>query len=250
MKTIAFAAGLVMALALAAEAQGSGPIGVYGIIDKVVLEPQKEKPDRVQLWGTFVLAKKDNKYSNPVQGYLYYHAEKGSEDICRKEWADLQKAAGTNQVLGFANSYDADSLGKVRKENEKAESPDVFPLGNGVQKIGERTNFAEVKVLRTLARPKDPTDGCIVPPGEISLSTRNILDKDHAKAVYVFEIENAKGGEKETSKEVKAGDKETKWTPPKPLKAGQDYVWRVWAKDDAWKGPVSSATIQVKGKRN
>jgi hypothetical protein len=250
MKTIAFGAGLMIALALAAEARGSGPIGVYCIIDKVVLEPQKEKPDRVQLWGTFVLAKRGDKYSNPVQGYLYYQAEKGSEDICRKEWADMQKVAGTNQLLGFANSYDADSLGKVRKENEKPESPNVFPLGNGVQKIGERNNFAEVKVLRTLARPKDPTDGCIVPPGEISLSARNILDKDHAKAVYVFEIENAKGGEKETSKEVKAGDKETKWAPSKPLKAGQDYVWRVWAKDNAWKGPVSSSTIQVKGQRN
>jgi hypothetical protein len=248
MKTFACVAGLTVVMVLAAEAQASGPIGVYAIIGKVEVEPQKDKPDRIQLWGTFVLAVKDNKYSKPTQGYLYYQAEKGTEDICKKEWADMKKLAGTNQIVGFANSYDADSLGKVRKENEKAESPDAFPLGNGLSKIGERSNLPPVTMLRTLARPKDPSDGCIVPPGDITLIARNILDKEHAKAVYMFEIENAKGGDKESSKEVKAGDKETKWTPKSALKAGQDYVWRVWAVDGKWTGPVATATIQVKGK--
>jgi hypothetical protein len=34
----------------------SGPIGVYALIDKVVFEPNDTAPDRVQIWGVFVLA--------------------------------------------------------------------------------------------------------------------------------------------------------------------------------------------------
>jgi len=31
----------------------SGPIGVFGLIDKVVYEPAKANAERVQVWGAF-----------------------------------------------------------------------------------------------------------------------------------------------------------------------------------------------------
>ncbi len=246
MKRVIYFAGLLVALGLSAQAGASGPIGVYGIVEKVVLEPGKDKPDRAQIWGTFALAKDNRLYSEPLHGYLYYKAEKGSEDICRKEWADLQKVAGTGQVIGFADSYFHDALGKVRKTNAKAESPDVFPLGNGVVKIGDNANFSPIQQLRQVPTIKEPSEGDLVPPGEITLTVRNILDKNHAKAAYVFTLESATG-EKEVSKEIQPGAKETKWTPTKPLKKGAKYTWHVHGVEGNWKGPAMTATFLVKG---
>jgi hypothetical protein len=77
------------------------------------------------------------------------------------------------------------------------------------------------------------------------LVARNIVDKKHAKAAYVFEIEGSDGG-KETSKEVDAGDKETKWTPKMELKGGEKYTWRVYAVDGTWKGPTATAKFETK----
>jgi len=246
MKRVIYFAGLLVAISLSAQARASGPIGVYGIVEKVTLEPNKEKPDRAQIWGTFVQAKDNRSYAEPVHGYLYYKAEKGTEDTCRKEWADLQMVAGTGQIIGFANSYDVGALGKIRQNNEKRDAPDTFPLGNGVVKVGDNANFSPIKELRQVPTIKEPSEGDLVPPGEITLTVRNILDKNHAKATYVFTLESATG-EKEVSKEIQPGAKETKWTPTKPLKKGAKYTWHVHAVEGNWKGPAVTATFLVKG---
>ena len=34
----------------------SGPIGVYGIVEKVVFEPSASAPERIQVWGAFAYA--------------------------------------------------------------------------------------------------------------------------------------------------------------------------------------------------
>src|SRR5205823_2234319 len=120
-------------------------------------------------------------YSEPVQGYYYFKADKGTEDICRKEWADMKKIAGTGQVIGFADTHNYETLVKVRKSNEKPEKPDSFPLGNGVVKIGDNSNFSPIKELRQIPTIKAPSEGDLVPPGEITLTVHNIADKNHAK---------------------------------------------------------------------
>ena len=33
----------------------NGNIGIYGIVDKVVFEPDGSSPERVQIWGLFVV---------------------------------------------------------------------------------------------------------------------------------------------------------------------------------------------------
>jgi hypothetical protein len=244
---------LAVAAVAAVAARGSAyppkdPVGGYLIVDKVVLEPS-DAPTTIQIWGSFALATERGGYAYgaPERGYLYYKAPAGKEDVCRKEWNDLKKAAGTAQVIGFGNSYDLQSIGKVRKPKlgENPESPDTYPVGTGLVKVGEDTDHTPVRNLLSLPVPKDPGDVSLVPPGEITLIVRNIPDKKHAKAKYVFELEGASGGKEEAT--VEAGDKETKWTPKMKLKAGEKYTWRVRATEGDWKGPVATSSIVVKG---
>jgi hypothetical protein len=244
MYRIACLAALAAAVGISA-AQGSNPIGGYVTVDKVVLD-SNDAPTTIQIWGSVTLASqvKGYTYSTPERGYLYYKAPPGKEEVCRREWNDLKKAAGTGQVIGFGSSYDFKALGKVRKGGTKPEMPDTYPLGNGLVKIGEETEYSPVRSLLALPAPAEPGDGDLVPPGETTLTVRNIRDKKHTKVQYVFELEGA--GAKEEGK-VAAGEKETKWTPKTPLKAGEKYTWKVHATDGSWNGPVATSTIVVKG---
>ena len=133
MKQVIFALGLVFVLA--ANAWASDPTGIYARIDKVVLEPNDEKPERIQIWGTVALAKvrSVDDYVQPVKGYLYYSLVPGKEDTCRKEWADLKKVAGKDQCVAFATRYG--KLGTVRKADQKPKDPDPYVLGRGVVKV-------------------------------------------------------------------------------------------------------------------
>jgi hypothetical protein len=248
---------LVAVVTAGGAARASDPIGGYLLVDKVVLEPV-DAPTTIQIWGSIALAKENrgSDYKEPVRGYLYYKVAAGKEDVCRKEWNDLKKAAGTGQIIGFASRYDLKALGTVRKANVKPETPDTYPVANGLVKIGagdDETTFsfegtiAALTKLRTLPALKEPGDGDLVPSGEITLVTRNIIDKKHAKAKYVFELEAASGGKEEGT--VESGDKETKWTPKMKLKAGEKYTWRVRAVEGEWKGPVATSSFVVKGEK-
>src|SRR5690348_11922278 len=95
-------------LALAGAARASDPVGIYGLVEKVVLEPDDTKPERAQVWGAFRLAKGGgDTYTEPAYGYLYYSAADGKQDQCRREWADLKRVAGTGQVVAFGARYEA-----------------------------------------------------------------------------------------------------------------------------------------------
>jgi hypothetical protein len=245
MYRIACLLALATALVAGGAARASDPIGGYMIIDKVVLEPA-DAPTTIQIWGSFALAKENGgrTYTDPERGYLYYKAPTGKEDACRKEWADLKKAAGTSQVLGFGSSYEWKTLGNVRKANEKPESPADYPVANGLNKIGDR-DYAPVSTLLALPAPQTPGEGDLVPKGEITLVIRNIPDKKHAKSKYVFELVGASGDKEEAT--LDAGDKETKWTPKTKLKGNEKYTWRVKAVEGDWKGPVATSTFVTKG---
>jgi hypothetical protein len=250
MSRIACVLALASALAAGSAARASDPIGGYLIVDKVVLEPSDTTATTIQIWGSIALAREfgGRTYSDPVRGYLYYRAPQGKEEVCRKEWNDMKKAAGTGQIIGFGSSFDLKGLGQVRKANEKPERPDTYPLANGLVKIepgNERGPWAPIQNLLALPAPRTPAEGDLVPPGEITLVVRNIADKKHPRAKYVFELEGASGGKEEAT--VEAGDKETRWTPKLKLKAGEKYTWRVRAAEGDWKGPVVTSSFVVKG---
>lgn len=141
-------------------AEASDPVGIYARIDKVVLEPADQKLEHIQVWGAFALAKvlkggRGDEYEPPVRGYMYFSIQPGKEDVCRKEWADLQRVAGTGQCLGFGSRYQP--KGRIRMATEEAKKPDAYPLGYGLAKMENRaTEYPPIKALLELPAPATP----------------------------------------------------------------------------------------------
>jgi hypothetical protein len=241
----------LLAVAGAAEARPPvDPIGAYVVVDKVVLEPSAGAPARAQIWGTFVLAadRRGQSYGHPQYGYFYYSAAPGQEDVCRREWADFKRAAGTGTVIGFGHTYELKGLGQLRGHGEEPKAPTPYPVGNGLTKVTRGPDYPPIHELLTAPAPLDPTDGCLVPPGRTTFAVRNIPDKAHPGSKYVFAVQGM-GADQETSPEVKAGEKVTKWSPRLALKAGEKYTLRVRATDGDWKGPVTMVHFIVKGQK-
>src|SRR5262245_22109735 len=113
---------LAALLAVGAAARASDPVGIYAVIDKVVVEPSTGDVERVQLWGVFAVAQGggDN-YSPPARGYMSFTLPKQKQDVARKEWKDLQKMAGTKQVVAFGARYG--KKGTVRKGGDPTKTP-------------------------------------------------------------------------------------------------------------------------------
>jgi hypothetical protein len=106
---------LALALVLGASTLlASGPVGLYGIIDKVVFEPNESAPERLQVWGVFAYAdiQQDGSglgISPAKRGYLYFKARSATPgfttdkqvEAIKSEWMDLKSVAGTGQAVGF-----------------------------------------------------------------------------------------------------------------------------------------------------
>jgi hypothetical protein len=122
---------LVMTVTLGA----SDMVGIYTVVEKVVLEPSDAAPQRIQIWGAFAVAdqKSGSTYGPAQRGYLYYTCMAGQEAACRKEWADLQSLAGKDTGVGFGARYK--ETGRVRKADEKPASPDVYPIERGIIRL-------------------------------------------------------------------------------------------------------------------
>lgn len=148
----------------AATALASGPIAVYTMIEKVVMEPNESRPERAQIWGAFSIRNdRDGSYSAAQRGYLYYKIDlticrtptikecvPDIEQQTRAMWSDLKKKAGTGQAVGFGGSWGENVPAKVRKTSDKAESPDPFPLGNPVVALGASQSDVASKLKAAL----------------------------------------------------------------------------------------------------
>jgi hypothetical protein len=141
MRSRTLAARIAVAGAIAASTVGtarlmaSDPIGLYAVIDKVVVEPAQGPAQRIQIWGAFALADTRNQddYAAPTKGYLYFSCAPQQESTCRNEWADLQTVAGKGVGVGFGGRHIA--TGRVRDAADKPTSPDVYPIRMGVVKM-------------------------------------------------------------------------------------------------------------------
>lgn len=137
---------------LTLKTEASDWTGVYARVDKVVFEPNATAPERIQVWGAFALATKDNRntYDPAQRGYLYYSLKTGKEEVCRKEWADLKAVAGTGQIIGFGGR---NQPARLRKAADKPADPDVYPVDHGVTKISSnRSDYAPVAELISLPK--------------------------------------------------------------------------------------------------
>jgi hypothetical protein len=123
----------VSALTTTIPAPASDMLGVYCIVDKVVLEPA-DRPDRAQIWGTCATAipEMGNLFDKPARGYFYYRIPPGQDDVVRAEWADIRAAAGTGDVVAWGARYAPD--GRFRPATEVPTAPDAHPLNFGVSR--------------------------------------------------------------------------------------------------------------------
>jgi len=133
--------------------QASDWVGVYASIDKVVFEPNDTAPERIQIWGAFAIASKENRneYQPAKRGYLYYALKPGKEEVCRREWADLKRIAGSESIIGFGVRS---ASVRLRKSDEKPENPDVYAVDMGLVKMYDRgVDYEPIRDLKSL--PKD-----------------------------------------------------------------------------------------------
>lgn len=116
--------------------RASDPAGIYCMVEKIVLEPNDTEPQRIQVWGVFMLAdgQMGDGYSVPQRGYMYFECPLRQDTTCQSEWADFKRAAGKDEGLGFGGRYKP--TGRVRKADEKPASPDPYPLQMGVIRMG------------------------------------------------------------------------------------------------------------------
>ena len=147
MKAAASIGALFMVLLLcAAEAHASDPMAVYARVDSVVLEPNADSPQRIQVWGVFAMAKPDdrNDYLAPARGYLYLTLAGDSRTV-RAEWEDLKQVAGTGQIVAFASRYELKA--RLRQADERPASPDAYSVNFGLTKVRGRTDYAPIRAL-------------------------------------------------------------------------------------------------------
>jgi hypothetical protein len=138
----------------ASAARASDPTGIYAFVDRVVFEPSDTAPERIQVWGGFALAKTENRddYHHAERGYLYFKLRPGDEEICKKEWADLKSVAGTGQMVAFGSRPENKAI-TLRKADAKAEKPDAYPKGWGMNKLKPR-DYAPLNQLANLQGKK------------------------------------------------------------------------------------------------
>jgi hypothetical protein len=125
-------------------AYASGAIGVYALIDKVVFEPDSNRPERIQIWGAFVFPSpgSPNSFAAPQRGYLYY--KRSDDDLpTLLEWANLRDAARTHRVVGFGG----ERAPQFRKPGQRPENPDSYVKNIGVVTLRSDTDFAPVNAL-------------------------------------------------------------------------------------------------------
>lgn len=123
------------ALMTTATLRASDFVGIYAVVESVVLEPSAAAPERVQIRGAFALSEgtRGSAYGAAQRGYLYYSCPPGKQDICRREWADLQTVAGKNVGVGFGARFLP--TGRIRKTDEAPASPDVYPIERGIVRL-------------------------------------------------------------------------------------------------------------------
>jgi len=157
----------------------SGPIGVFGLIDKVVYEPAKANAERVQVWGAFAYVEgglaQASAASPARRGYLYFRldpsATAAQRETVRTEWLDLEAVAGKSQAVGFGNWGYIGGFGgldpavksaappyilemypgrgettdmRVRPAAEAPANPAVYQTNAGVVKISDQGNHAAI----------------------------------------------------------------------------------------------------------
>jgi hypothetical protein len=157
-------AAVVIFLVVQISLAKNGNIGTYGIVDKVVFEPDEGAPERIQVWGLFVvpIPISSGLYKAPQRGVLYFSIPSDRKETARREWVELNKLAGSGHILGFTQYWvpnPSDPQGNPHTslvihvhKNLPLGSPDTYPLGIGVLRIdgGQKPEDYERQIITQL----------------------------------------------------------------------------------------------------
>jgi hypothetical protein len=262
MQRISSLAVLMIVWGVADMVSASDHTGIYAVIEDITHTSPGTPDETVRVRGIFSLAKDRNAYKTPVYGYMLFRLKKGEEVLCRKEWADLKRVAGTGQVIAFSRRFRRGTrkhaaLGRVYKLSEKPTKPNEplteYSSNIGIQKIRGSMDYLPHRQVACFPTPSSPVEGAEVKAGQIKLVVRNAVVKEK-QIEYFFEIETS-DKRVESSFAVEPGKKETSWTPKMSIAPGQKYTWRAWTvlqwadrrtgKTASWKSPIS--TVQFVG---
>ena len=150
---------LAAAALLGTPLAASGPVGIYGIVEKVVFEPDETGAERVQVWGAFAYVSPGDAYkvSKAARGYLYFSvppatAWRRAEEVTniRREWADLAAVAGTGQAVAFGQwGY----IGRFTDIDPRAQNDSIPYVYANVPQGGE---FTDLRVRPASEAPAGP----------------------------------------------------------------------------------------------
>jgi hypothetical protein len=173
MKASVTVLAVVSLLVGASHLRASGPLGIYGIVERVVFEPNETAPERIQVWGAFAYvdgaAGEGLTVSVAKRGYLYLRLDPSQADAIKREWADLKSVAGTGQAIGFGtwayigrfSSLQTDARNspayilehnpqnertdlRVRAASEVPASPALYQTDAGIVKLSATGNHAAI----------------------------------------------------------------------------------------------------------
>ena len=116
----------------------SGPIGVYGIVEKVVFEPSATAPERFRCGARSRTRKSPvgpTAFSAAKRGYMYFRMPAGATpaaiDTIKKEWADLQSVAGTGQAIAFGKWGYIGGFGGLQPDTRSTMPPYILESSPG-----------------------------------------------------------------------------------------------------------------------
>jgi hypothetical protein len=249
---LASALALAALLAIAAPARASDPIGVYTLLEKVTLLPDGESPTGVVLEGAFAISAADrgDDYRPPRWGTLRFEIVPGKEDVCRREWADLAKLAGSGQVVGFGSRHRG-APPTLRAGGAKDAAPDPWPLGFGLSRV-RNVDWGPVRALLSLPKPLAPVGTVRAESDrrlgvEVTLRAANARDSREGTR-YVFTA-TLPSGDTVASGAVAPGDGETTWTVRLHVRDGERVEWTVCViRDGLEAAPVAreSFTVEIR----
>ena len=139
---VSIAVGIAGTLLLASDF-----VGVYAKVDRVVIEPNADAPEAVQIWGVFSVAqgRAGSGYLPAARGYLYFKMP-ATREAARREWLDLARLAGKGGVVAFGSRYNA-APPRVRPESERPANPDVYSTNVGLTSIDSSSGYPPVRAL-------------------------------------------------------------------------------------------------------
>jgi tRNA U38,U39,U40 pseudouridine synthase TruA len=157
-----FCVAVLVAVFSSAVAQAADSAGAYGFLSKVILEPNSNNPERIQVWGTFsVAAGTSGDYQAPERGYLYFGLPEDPSAALR-DWNELKRISEAGSPI--ANSVGVTIKGivafglpgmraRVRTSDETPDNPDSYSVGTRVAVVGYSDPSQAVRLLGRMPKP-------------------------------------------------------------------------------------------------